>query len=89
MRLCRFQPLVLTIETYVNGERRQSASAAETIFSVDAIIWPIAQVMTLVAAEVISTGTPAGVGSLRGGDVVEVVVNGVGTLRNPVVAAEA
>ncbi len=76
------------IETYVNGERRQSARPSEMIFSVDAIIRGISQVMTLEPGDVIATGTPAGVGPLRAGDVVEVVVGGVGTLRNPVVAQD-
>jgi len=75
----------LAVETYVNGQRRQAGAASEMIFSVDAIIRWIAQVMTLVPGDVIATGTPAGVGPLAAGDVVEVVVSGVGTLRNPVV----
>jgi 2-keto-4-pentenoate hydratase/2-oxohepta-3-ene-1,7-dioic acid hydratase in catechol pathway len=75
-----------SIETYVNGQRRQSGRAAEMIFSVDVIIRWVSRMMTLVPGDVISTGTPAGVGPLRAGDVVEVVVGGVGTLRNPVIA---
>lgn len=74
------------IETYVNGERRQSATAAEMIFPVDVIIRWVSRMMTLTPGDVIATGTPAGVSPLRDGDVVEVVVSGVGTLRNPVVA---
>jgi 2-keto-4-pentenoate hydratase/2-oxohepta-3-ene-1,7-dioic acid hydratase in catechol pathway len=58
------------------------------IFSVDAIIRWISQVMTLTPGDVIATGTPAGVGPLRPGDVVEVEVRGIGTLRNPVIARE-
>ncbi len=57
------------------------------IFSVDAIIRFIAQVMTLEPGDVIATGTPSGVGPLVPGDVVEVSVGGIGTLRNPVIAA--
>ena len=75
-----------SVETYVNGERRQSARAAEMIFPVDAIIRWVSRMMTLAPGDVIATGTPAGVGPLREGDVVEVVVGGVGTLRNPVIA---
>ena len=56
------------------------------IFSVDAIIRFIAQVMTLEPGDVIATGTPSGVGPLAPGDVVEVSVGGIGTLRNPVIA---
>ncbi len=73
------------IQSYVNGQPRQSARATEMIFSVDAIIRWVSRMMTLVPGDVIATGT-AGVGPLRGGDVVEVVVGGVGTLRNPVIA---
>lgn len=76
------------VETYQNGVRKQSASLTEMIFSVDAIIRWISRVMTLVPGDVIATGTPAGVGSLAAGDVVEVTVSGIGTLRNPVVAGE-
>jgi 2-keto-4-pentenoate hydratase/2-oxohepta-3-ene-1,7-dioic acid hydratase in catechol pathway len=89
---CPFGPFIetdfdlaaATVETFVNGVRKQSARAAEMIFSVDAIMRWISQVMTLVPGDVVSTGTPAGVGPLAAGDVVEVVVSGVGTLRNPV-----
>ena len=59
------------------------------IFSVDVIIRWIAQVMTLEPGDVISTGTPSGVGPLAAGDVVEVSITGIGTLRNPVAAREA
>ena len=72
------------VETYVNGVRKQSASVSEMIFSIDVIIHWIAEVMTLEAGDVIATGTPAGIGPLADGDVVEVSVTGIGTLRNPV-----
>lgn len=78
-----------TVETYLNGIRKQSAPVSEIIFSVDVIIRWIAQVMTLVPGDVVATGTPSGVGPLAAGDVVEIVVGGVGTLRNPVMAPEA
>lgn len=79
----------VTVETYVNGQRRQSAPVTDMMFSVDVIIRWISQVMTLVPGDVIATGTPSGVGPLAAGDVVEVVVSGVGTLRNPVIARES
>jgi 2-keto-4-pentenoate hydratase/2-oxohepta-3-ene-1,7-dioic acid hydratase in catechol pathway len=72
------------LETFVNGIRKQSASPSEMIFSVDVIIRWIAQVMTLEPGDVIATGTPAGIGTLAAGDVVEVSISGIGTLRNPV-----
>jgi 2-keto-4-pentenoate hydratase/2-oxohepta-3-ene-1,7-dioic acid hydratase in catechol pathway len=77
-----------TIETFVNGKRKQFAPLTKMIFSVDVIIRWIAQVMTLVPGDVVATGTPAGIGPLVAGDVVEVAVSGIGTLRNPVVAPE-
>jgi 2-keto-4-pentenoate hydratase/2-oxohepta-3-ene-1,7-dioic acid hydratase in catechol pathway len=77
-----------TLETFVNGIRKQSAAIAEMIFPLDVIIRWIAQVMTLEPGDVISTGTPAGIGPLAPGDVVEVSVSGIGTLRNRVVRAE-
>lgn len=89
---CPFGPWIETeldlgaarIETFVNKQRRQSASANEMVFAVDFLIRWISQVMTLAPGDVISTGTPSGVGPLSAGDVVEVNVNGVGTLRNKV-----
>jgi 2-keto-4-pentenoate hydratase/2-oxohepta-3-ene-1,7-dioic acid hydratase in catechol pathway len=74
-----------TLETFVNGTRKQLGHTTEMIFSLDVIIRFIAQVMTLEPGDVIATGTPSGVGSLAVGDVVEVSISGVGTLRNPVI----
>jgi 2-keto-4-pentenoate hydratase/2-oxohepta-3-ene-1,7-dioic acid hydratase in catechol pathway len=93
---CPFGPILetsidlahATLETAVNGIRKQSACLAEMIFSVDVIIRYMAQVMTLQPGDVIATGTPSGVGPLAPGDVVEVSVSGVGTLRNRVVGPE-
>jgi 2-keto-4-pentenoate hydratase/2-oxohepta-3-ene-1,7-dioic acid hydratase in catechol pathway len=80
---------VATVETFVNGVRKQSGRASEMMFSVDVIIRWISRVMTLQPGDVIATGTPSGVGPVQAGDVVEVVVGGVGTLRNPVVTQGA
>ncbi|HKM92003.1 MAG TPA: fumarylacetoacetate hydrolase family protein [Candidatus Acidoferrales bacterium] len=77
-----------TVATFVNGVRRQFGRTAEMIFSVDAIIRWVSRIMTLVPGDVVATGTPAGVGPLAHGDVVEVVVSGIGTLRNPVARRE-
>jgi 2-keto-4-pentenoate hydratase/2-oxohepta-3-ene-1,7-dioic acid hydratase in catechol pathway len=76
-----------TVETFVNGIRKQHGHTSEMIFSLDVIIRYIAQVMTLEPGDVIATGTPSGVGSLAAGDVVEVSVSGVGTLRNSVIGS--
>jgi 2-keto-4-pentenoate hydratase/2-oxohepta-3-ene-1,7-dioic acid hydratase in catechol pathway len=58
------------------------------IFSLDVIIRFVAQVMTLEPGDVIATGTPSGVGPLASGDVVEVSVSGIGSLRNPVIGPQ-
>jgi 2-keto-4-pentenoate hydratase/2-oxohepta-3-ene-1,7-dioic acid hydratase in catechol pathway len=68
----------------VNGEVRQQGSTADLIFDVLHLVWFVSRVMTLLPGDMISTGTPAGVGPLAAGDVVEVEVEGVGILRNPV-----
>jgi 2-keto-4-pentenoate hydratase/2-oxohepta-3-ene-1,7-dioic acid hydratase in catechol pathway len=69
----------------VNGEVRQRGTTAQMIFPVAELVWFISRVMTLVPGDIICTGTPSGVGPILPGDVVEVEVEGVGTLRNPVV----
>jgi 2-keto-4-pentenoate hydratase/2-oxohepta-3-ene-1,7-dioic acid hydratase in catechol pathway len=72
------------VETRVNGEIRQQGTTKDFIFTLDAAIRYIAEVMTLLPGDLIATGTPSGVGPLVAGDVVEVQVEGVGVLRNPV-----
>lgn len=73
------------VETRVNGEVRQSGNTRDFIFPLDLVIRHIAQCMTLFPGDLIATGTPEGVGPVVAGDVMEVTVEGVGTLRNPVV----
>jgi 2-keto-4-pentenoate hydratase/2-oxohepta-3-ene-1,7-dioic acid hydratase in catechol pathway len=68
----------------VNGVERQRGRATEMVFSIPALLAYISGVMTLLPGDLVATGTPAGVGRLRPGDVVEVEVPGVGVLRNPV-----
>jgi 2-keto-4-pentenoate hydratase/2-oxohepta-3-ene-1,7-dioic acid hydratase in catechol pathway len=77
-------PKALTITTRVNGEIRQHASTSDLIFPVDVLVASISQVMTLEPGDVVLTGTPSGVGALGPGDVVEVEIQGIGTLANPV-----
>ena len=74
-----------TIETLLNGVRKQYAPLTDMLFPIDVIIPWISRVMTLLPGDVIATGTPANVGPVKAGDVVEVVIPGVGSLRNPVV----
>ncbi|MGX5696420.1 fumarylacetoacetate hydrolase family protein [Agromyces soli] len=76
-----------SIETSVNGERRQEGRFADMVHPVAEIIAYASSVFTLLPGDVILTGTPAGVGPLVAGDTVEVTVPGLGTLANPVRAA--
>lgn len=79
-------PGSLPIACRVNGLTRQSSSTAELIFPPSYLVHYLSHVMTLLPGDIISTGTPAGVGPLMPGDVVEVEVQGIGILRNDVVS---
>ena len=72
------------VEGWVNAERRQVSSTSALIFPIEHLVEYITFVMTLEPGDVISTGTPPGVGPLKAGDVVTVKVEGVGELSNPV-----
>jgi 2-keto-4-pentenoate hydratase/2-oxohepta-3-ene-1,7-dioic acid hydratase in catechol pathway len=72
------------IEGWVNGERRQNSSTKQLVFSIDYLIAYITNVMTLLPGDVIGTGTPSGIGSLKAGDTVTIRIPGVGDLANPV-----
>ena len=81
----------LAIRARVNGDTLQDANTSLMVFGVAEAVAFLARVMTLEPGDIISTGTPAGVGSmrkppvwLRSGDVVEIQIDGIGTLRNPV-----
>lgn len=74
----------LTVTTRLNGEVKQHGTTRDLIFSVAVLMRHISAAMTLLPGDVIPTGTPAGVGPMQAGDVVEVSVEGIGTLRNPV-----
>jgi 2-keto-4-pentenoate hydratase/2-oxohepta-3-ene-1,7-dioic acid hydratase in catechol pathway len=75
----------LTVRCRVNGELRQQGRCDQMVFSIAELIARISVIMTLEPGDVILTGTPAGVGPLVAGDIVEVEVDGVGVLGNPVV----
>jgi 2-keto-4-pentenoate hydratase/2-oxohepta-3-ene-1,7-dioic acid hydratase in catechol pathway len=77
-------PRELTISTRVNGELRQHAPTSEMTFPIEVLVSSISQVMTLEPGDVMLSGTPSGVGELSPGDVVEVEIEGIGTLANPV-----
>jgi 2-keto-4-pentenoate hydratase/2-oxohepta-3-ene-1,7-dioic acid hydratase in catechol pathway len=81
----------LELQTRVNGERRQSAAVKDLIFDIPELVATISAAITLLPGDVISTGTPSGVGVgfdpprfLRSGDTVEVSITGLGTLRNTI-----
>ncbi len=78
-------PADLAIVCRVNGVVRQNSRTSDLIFDVPTLIAFVSQHMTLEPGDLISTGTPAGVGNLDPGDVVEVELEGIGVLRNPVV----
>ncbi|MGH2629305.1 MAG: fumarylacetoacetate hydrolase family protein [Actinomycetota bacterium] len=73
-----------TVETRLNGEVRQHASTTDLVFGVATLIEYITSFMTLLPGDAVLTGTPEGVGKLAPGDLVEVEVEGVGVLANPV-----
>jgi 2-keto-4-pentenoate hydratase/2-oxohepta-3-ene-1,7-dioic acid hydratase in catechol pathway len=75
------------VQTRVNGQIRQDGITSDFLFPLDVIMRFISQVMTLEPGDVIATGTPAGVSPLNAGDTVEVTVEGVGMLSNPVADA--
>jgi 2-keto-4-pentenoate hydratase/2-oxohepta-3-ene-1,7-dioic acid hydratase in catechol pathway len=72
------------VEGWINGQRRQGSTTAQLIFPIDLLVEYVTFVMTLEPGDIISTGTPSGVGPLHAGDVVTVRVEGVGDLTNPV-----
>jgi 2-keto-4-pentenoate hydratase/2-oxohepta-3-ene-1,7-dioic acid hydratase in catechol pathway len=72
----------LKIETYLNGDLRQSTRTSDLIFPVDMLLSFISNIMTLLPGDVIATGTPSGIGPMKPGDVVEVTIENIGTLRN-------
>jgi 2-keto-4-pentenoate hydratase/2-oxohepta-3-ene-1,7-dioic acid hydratase in catechol pathway len=78
-----------SIELRVNGETKQSSTREEFIFSVPELVEEITTYMTLEAGDIISTGTPAGVGPFSDGDTAEVEIEGVGTLEHDVTIPEA
>jgi 2-keto-4-pentenoate hydratase/2-oxohepta-3-ene-1,7-dioic acid hydratase in catechol pathway len=88
-----FDPTAVDVELRVNGETKQESNTAELIFDPAEVVAYASDVMTLEPGDVIATGTPAGVGVFRDppdllepGDTVEAEVEGIGTLRNTVVA---
>lgn len=78
-------PANLLVETYLNGELRQSARTSQLIFGVYETLSFVSKVMTLLPGDVIATGTTSGIGPMQPGDTVEIKIEGIGTLRNYVI----
>jgi 2-keto-4-pentenoate hydratase/2-oxohepta-3-ene-1,7-dioic acid hydratase in catechol pathway len=74
------------VESYLNGERRQSSRTSQFIFGIELLVSFISHVMTLEPGDLIITGTPAGIGPMRPGDEIEVRIEGIGSLKNRVSA---
>ncbi len=78
----------LKLETYLNAELRQHDRTSGLVFGIPKLISFISSVMTLLPGDVIATGTPAGIAPMKPGDTVEVKIEGIGALRNSVVASQ-
>lgn len=91
---CPFGPVVtdeidpanVSIKTRVNGELKQDGNTSDMIFDVPALLEYISEWITLEPGDVVATGTPCGVGPVAVGDVMEIEVEGIGVLRNTVIA---
>jgi 2-keto-4-pentenoate hydratase/2-oxohepta-3-ene-1,7-dioic acid hydratase in catechol pathway len=80
-------PRDLGLSLTVNGAVRQKSRTGDMIFPVEVMLSYFSSIMTLLPGDLIMTGTPEGIGQMQIGDVCEVIIEGIGTLRNPVVAA--
>ena len=76
----------LDVQAWLNGEQRQGSNTRELIFDIGCLVGFISSVMTLLPGDVISTGTPSGVGPVQPGARIVVNVSGIGELENEVVA---
>ncbi len=75
-------PNNLKIQSFLNGELKQDSSTSNFIFKVEELVSFISRVMTLLPGDIISTGTPAGIGPMQKGDTIEIKIEGIGTLKN-------
>lgn len=77
-------PADLRVQCRVNGQTRQDGRTSDMIFNPGRLVSFISRIMTLLPGDLVSTGTPSGVGPIRAGDVVSVEIEGIGILENPV-----
>lgn len=82
-------PSHLEISSYLNGQRRQHSNTTQLIFNPLQLVSFISHIMTLLPGDVIATGTPSGIGPMAVGDRIDVIIEGIGTLSNTIVASEA
>ena len=75
-------PNKVTIQSFLNGKLKQDSNTRNFIFPVEVLISFISSVMTLLPGDIIATGTPGGIGAMERGDIIEIVIEGIGTLRN-------
>ena len=80
-------PSDVKVESYLNGGLRQSSSTRNLIFSVARLVSFISGIMTLLPGDIVSTGTPDGVGPMQPGDNIEIRIEGIGSLKNKVAVA--
>lgn len=78
------QPENLAIRSYLNGRLRQNSSTSDFIFPVYYLLAFVSRIMTLLPGDVISTGTPHGIGKMKRGDTIEIEISGIGRLKNRV-----
>ena len=78
------EPKGLKVEAYLNNEQKQSGSTDMLIFGVEELVSFISGVMTLLPGDVIATGTPSGIGPMESGDRIEIRIEKIGSLINPV-----
>lgn len=74
----------LAITTRVNGKVRQKSRTSQLIFSPEFLVWYVSHIMTLMPGDVITTGTPSGIAPISSGDIVEIELESIGVLQNPV-----
>ena len=82
-------PCNVKIETFLNGVKKQSGNTSDLIFSIRNIVSFLSMIMTLCPGDIIATGTPSGIGPLKRGDIVEVRIEGIGSLSNRVAGASS
>ena len=79
-------PANLDLVAHVNGEKRQAINTSDLLFSCRYLVSYLSQAITLMPGDVIISGTPAGVGPITPGDKIDITIDGIGTLSNPVEA---